>query len=205
MDLLRDICVNGLLRLTIENAAGMARRKGSPIHLASTPLSVPSSILTDVSLPAPTEPARDDAFVLTLRRDGTGMWTFGDGAAGDSAAALSRSSLTTDELSPFRLLLLRPALPFEAIRDTELAVSVSLEARKADSKLSAPSNDVVSPSESPSIAAISSSHILTFSRVSFISSSSSCSDGSSSLAMLSSVRDQDFNFLRIRPTVLYIE
>ena len=59
---------------------------GSPVRLASIPLSVPSSILTDASLPAPTDPARDEAFVLTFSRDGTGMWTFGDGAAGDSVA-----------------------------------------------------------------------------------------------------------------------
>jgi hypothetical protein len=152
--------------------------------IASAPLSEPSSIFTEASLAAGTEPALE-VLVPTFNRDDAGIWTLGDGAAGDSATILSRSSADkTEALSAFRFAFLDDFAEETAFRGTGVAFSASLEARRADKMFSAPMRELTSCSDSPSSAATSSSHNLTFSRVKLISSSSSSSDVSSSRAAM---------------------
>jgi hypothetical protein len=81
---------------------GMGRgNRGHLRFTPSAPLSEPSSILTDASLTAGTEPERDVDDVVSLSRGLGGMWTFGDGAAGESATTLSLSSADMTEAVSF--------------------------------------------------------------------------------------------------------
>lgn len=104
------------------------------IHLLPS-VSVASSIFTDASRTAGTDPARDPPAV-TLSLVVAGMDTFGDGTEGDSAMTVSRSSAdTVDRLSLPRFGFL-DGLPEDATRDIGvLTISASLEARRAVSKL----------------------------------------------------------------------
>jgi len=164
------------------------------IHLVPS-VSVASSILTDASRPAGTEPALDPP-AETLRRVVAGMGTFGDGTDGDSAITVSRSSVDmTDKLSFVPRFAFLDGFPEDATLDIGvLTLSASLEARRAVKRFRWPSSESTSPSEEPSTDAMISSQILIFSLLNFMSSSSNSRAVSSPEAeSISSVRHKPCN------------
>jgi hypothetical protein len=148
----------------------------------STPLSVPSSILTDASRMAGTEPALDDD-ACAFKRVALGTETLGDGpAAGESAPMLSRSSVDKTELeSAFRFGLRDGFVAVAARGGGAACESCSLDARKAPSIFSEPRMESISFSDEPANACAMSSQSLTFSRDSFMSSSSRSASGNEPL------------------------
>lgn len=142
------------------------------LHLVPS-VSVASSILTDASRPAGTEPALEPP-AETLRRVVAGMGTFGDGTDGDSAIIVSRSSVDmTDRLSFVPRFAFLDGFPEDATLDIGvLTLSASLDSRRAVKRFRCPSSESTSPSEEPSTDAMISSHILIFSLLNFMSSSS---------------------------------
>jgi hypothetical protein len=102
------------------------------------------------------------------------MGAFGDGIDGDSTIRVSRSSIDmTDKLSFAPRFAFLDGFPEDATLDIGvLTLSASLDARRAVKRFKRPSSESTSPSEAPSTDAMISSHVLIFSLLSFMSSSS---------------------------------